>query len=118
MHIIFKRERAKFRRALLVAERQSWSGYCRNAGKIGPWTVPDLIGAGKYRTPQVVGAVKDQNGCLTKNMANTMSLLMQSSLVMTLNTILMSTVHIEGLLTLLSTQVRIEMSPPVRSRAL
>ncbi|KAG8176385.1 hypothetical protein JTE90_020170 [Oedothorax gibbosus] len=66
-HIIFKRERAKYRRALLVAKRQSWSGYCKNAGKEGLWTVPYLIGYGKYRTPQVIGAVKDPNGCLTKS---------------------------------------------------
>ncbi|KAG8176135.1 hypothetical protein JTE90_012389 [Oedothorax gibbosus] len=67
-HIVFKRERAQYRRALLVAKRESWRGYCQ---KVGPWTVPYLIGAGKFRSPQVIGAVKDQNGHLYKDMANT-----------------------------------------------
>ncbi|KAG8184453.1 hypothetical protein JTE90_002302 [Oedothorax gibbosus] len=70
-HIIFKRERAQYRRALLAAKRDCRSGYCKNAGKVGPWTVPYQIGAGKFRIPQVLGAVKDQNGHLTKDMAST-----------------------------------------------
>ncbi|KAG8172272.1 hypothetical protein JTE90_025661, partial [Oedothorax gibbosus] len=68
---IFMRERAQYRRALLAAKRESWRGYCKNAGKVGPWTVPYQIGAGKFRKPQVLGAVKDQNGHLTKDMAST-----------------------------------------------
>ncbi|KAG8179220.1 hypothetical protein JTE90_004048 [Oedothorax gibbosus] len=35
-HIIFKRERAQYRRALLAAKRESWRGYCKNAEKVRP----------------------------------------------------------------------------------
>ncbi|KAG8169255.1 hypothetical protein JTE90_016181, partial [Oedothorax gibbosus] len=51
IHLLRGRRELNTEEALLVAKRQSWSGYCKNAGKEGLWTVPYLIGYGKYRTP-------------------------------------------------------------------